>query len=341
MAEVEVTCKRVLHRRRSLEAAALGTGCRVAVKNVVRAWALQPNLAWPLGSIDRIVGLVPARRSMASVRPVALPNCPAEVVRAQGTSARNAILYLHGGAFLTCGLNTHRALAARLSAAADAMVLNVGYRMLPTCGLADAVDDALAGLSWLRHNGYGPNRVVIAGDSAGGYLAFAATLKALSRGVTPAAGLAAISPLIDLDPARKLAHPNIGRCSMFTAAAFSAFARFVRRGQCRGNAKLIDPVTADLSDMPPVMIHVSADESLLVDSEVVAQRLAEAQSPCELHVWRGQVHDFPLAADILPEGRRAIGYLGDFVKGVTERADARQQPSFRPIGLGYPATDVS
>ncbi len=99
---------------------------------------------------------------------------------------------------------------------------------------------------------------------------------------------------------------------MFTAAAFSAFARFVRRGQCRGNAKLIDPVNADLSDMPPVMIHVSADESLLVDSgKWWRNELAEAQSPCELHVWRGQVHDFPLAADILPEGRRAIGYLGD------------------------------
>lgn len=312
--------KRVLHRTRSFEAAALGIGCRVAVKNAIRAWALQPDLAWPLSSIDRVVGLIPAR-SAASVRPVALPNCPAELVRAPGTSGRNAVLYLHGGAFLTCGLNTHRALASRLSAAADALVLNVGYRMLPTCGLVDAVEDALAGLSWLRWRGYGAERTVIAGDSAGGYLAFVTALRSLAHGVVPAAGLAAISPLIDLDPAQKLAHRNVSRCSMFTGSALSAFARCVRRSQCQPNRcdgePLIDPATADLTGMPPVMIHVGADELLLADSELVADRLAEAHATCELHVWSGQVHDFPLAADIVPEGRRAIRYMGDFVKGVT------------------------
>ncbi|MGA5543011.1 alpha/beta hydrolase [Mycobacterium sp. NPDC051198] len=312
--------KRVLHRRSSLEAAVLGIGCRLAVKNAIRAWALQPDLAWPLSSIDHLVGLVP-RRSPVSVQPVALPNCPAELVRAPGTSGRNAILYLHGGAFLTCGLNTHRALASRLSAAADALVLNVGYRMLPVCGLADAVEDALAGLSWLRRRGYGAEQTVIAGDSAGGYLAFGTALRSLARGVVPAAGLAAISPLIDLNPAQKLAHRNVSRCSMFTGAALSAFAHCVRRSQCepgRCDAEpLIDPATAELAGMPPVMIHVGADELLLADSELVADRLAAAHAPCELHVWSGQIHDFPLAAEVLPEGRRAIGYIGDFVKGVT------------------------
>ncbi len=318
--------KRVLHRTRSLESVALGVGCRIAVKNMVRAWALQPDLAWPLGSIDRLVGVVPGRRT-ASIRRVALPDCPAELVHAHGASARNAILYLHGGAFLTCGLNTHRALVTRLSAAADAVVLNVGYRMLPTCGLSDAIDDGMAGLSWLRRRGYSPDRIVIAGDSAGGYLAFATALKSLARGIVPAAGLAAISPLVDLDPARKLAHRNIGRCSMFTGAALSAFARSVQRSQRRGSRcrgePLIDATTADLSGMPPVMIHVGADELLLADSELIAGRLAEAQASCELHVWSGQIHDFPLAADILPEGRQAVRYVGDFVKGVTD-ATARR-----------------
>ncbi|WP_084459336.1 alpha/beta hydrolase [Mycolicibacterium houstonense] len=333
------TVKRVLHRRRSLESLALGAGCRVAVKNVVRAWAWQPDLAWPLGSIDRIVGLVPSRFA-ASVRPVTLPHCSAELVRAQGASTRNAILYLHGGAFLVCGLNTHRALATRLSAAADAVVLNVGYRLLPTCGLGDAIDDATAGLSWLRRRGYGPQRTVIAGDSAGGYLAFGTALASLARGVIPAAGLAAISPLVDLDPARKLAHRNLTRCSMFTGAALSAFARCVRRSQCRDSGQLVDPATADLSGMPPVMIHVSADELLFADSELMADRLAEARSPGELHVWQGQIHDFPLAADILPEGRRAIGYVGDFVKGVTASRDAQVTPGLPVPGPGY-AADAS
>ena len=108
---------------------------------------------------------------------------------------------------------------------------------------------------------------------------------------------------------------------MFTGAALSAFAHCVRRSQCESGRcdaePLIDPATAELAGMPPVMIHVGADELLLADSELVAARLAAARAPCELHVWSGQIHDFPLAADVLPEGRRAIGYIGDFVKGVT------------------------
>lgn len=316
--------KRILHRRRSAESVALRAACRMAVRNAVRVWALQPNLAWPLGRIDRLVGLVP-RHVPASVRSVALPNCPAEFVRASGASTRTAILYLHGGAFLTCGLNTHRGLAARLSRAADAIVLNVGYRMLPACGLADAVDDALAALRWLRRCGYDSRRVVIAGDSAGGYLAVAAALKSIACGVAPVAGVAAISPLIDLDPARKLAHRNVSRCAMFTAAALNAFNHYLARSQRRFGAPTVpDLAVADLSQMPPVAIHVSTDESLLADSELLADRLADADRRCDLHLWRGQIHDFPLAADILPEGRRAIGYLGDFVKEVTG-TDRRQR----------------
>ncbi|MHC9296204.1 alpha/beta hydrolase [Mycobacterium sp. LTG2003] len=334
------TGNRIQHRRRSLEAIALATGCRVVVRNAVRMWALQPGLGWPLASVDRMVGLIP-RRIGAAVQPVMLPTCPAEFVRASGTSDRRAILYLHGGAFMTCGLNTHRGLVARLSEAADAAVLNVGYRMLPTWGLAEAIEDALAGLRWLRRRGYHSHQVVIAGDSAGGYLALATVLRLIARGIQPAAGVAAISPLTDLDPARKLAHRNAGRCSMFTGAALSAFARYLHHceqglARTRDAHAVVNPAAADLSKMPPVAVHVSADESLLADSELLAHRLADARVRCDLHVWDGQIHDFPLAADVLPEGRRAIRYLGDFVREVTH-AGGHVASSLSAGGHGYPA----
>jgi acetyl esterase/lipase len=49
----------------------------------------------------------------------------------------------------------------------------------------------------------------------------------------------------------------------------------------------------------------------------MAKRLEASGIHCDLHLWDGQIHDFPLAADVLPEGRRAIKYLGDFVQDVT------------------------
>jgi hypothetical protein len=82
-------------------------------------------------------------------------------------------------------------------------------------------------------------------------------------------------------------------------------------------ARVVSPVDADLSSLPPVTIHASSDELLLPDAELMAKRLEATGIRCDLHLWDGQVHDFPLAADILPEGRRAIRYIGDFVKDVT------------------------
>jgi acetyl esterase/lipase len=89
-------------------------------------------------------------------------------------------------------------------------------------------------------------------------------------------------------------------------------------------------VDADLSTLPPVTIHASADELLLPDAEVMAQRLQAAGVPCDLQLWAGQIHDFPLAADVLPEGRRAIRYIGDFVKEVTEVLVPEPNPAPKP-----------
>ncbi|WP_082277088.1 alpha/beta hydrolase [Mycobacterium ostraviense] len=313
---------RRIHHRHSPQSIAVSLATRLIVKNAVRAWAIQPNLRWPFDYIDSLAGLLPRFRSSARIDPVRLDHCTAEWVRAPGVSPTRAILYLHGGAFLTCGLNTHRSLVCRLSKAADAGVLNVGYRKLPSHQITDAIEDALSGLSWLQDQGLDGERVVVAGDSAGGYLAFMTTLSAIRSHLAKPAGIATVSPFTDPDPARKLAHRNARRCSMFTCGALSMFARYLGEVQLpqerpKSSRRVESPVDADLSPLPPVAIHASSDELLLADAELMANRLSAAGIRCDLHLWDGQIHDFPLAADVLPEGRRAIRYLGDFVKEVT------------------------
>ena len=121
-----------IHHRHSPQSIAVSLASRFIVKNAVRAWAVGPDLHWPFELVDRFAGLLPRYRSSAQIESVQLDNCVAELVRAPGVSSARAILYLHGGAFLTCGLNTHRPLVTRLSRRADACVLNVEYRMLPS-----------------------------------------------------------------------------------------------------------------------------------------------------------------------------------------------------------------
>ncbi len=329
---------RRIHHRHSPQSVAVSLASRLIVKNAVRAWAIQPNLHWPLAYVDGFAGLVPRFHSAAHIQPIRLENCAAEWVCAPGVSAKRAVLYLHGGAFITCGLNTHRSLVTRLSKAADAAVLNVGYRKLPSHQITDAIDDGISGLRWLQDRGFDGDRVVVAGDSAGGYLAFMTTLLAIRNEVMQPAGVATVSPFTDADPARKLTHRNARRCSMFTSGALSMFAQYLSEAQLledHGSSagRVVSPVDADLSSLPPVTIHASSDELLLPDAELMAKRLEASGIRCDLHLWDGQIHDFPLAADILPEGRRAIRYIGDFVKDVTAASESWRR-NLRAIAAG-------
>src|SRR5437764_1257335 len=95
---------RRIHHRHSAQSVAVSWASRLVVKNAVRAWAIQPNLHWPLEYVDGMAGLLPRFRSSANIEPIQLEHCTAEWIRARGASPTRAILYLHGGAFLTCGL---------------------------------------------------------------------------------------------------------------------------------------------------------------------------------------------------------------------------------------------
>jgi acetyl esterase/lipase len=335
---------RRIHHRQSVRSVAVSLASRIIVKNAVRAWAIQPNLHWPLERVDGLVGLLPHFTSSASIEPIRLDACDAEWVRAPGVSSDRAILYLHGGAFLTCGLNTHRSLVTRLSKAADAGVLTVGYRKLPSHQIADAIEDGMCGLRWLQDRGYDGDQLVVAGDSAGGYLAFMTTLAAIRTGLLRPAGVAVISPFTDADPTRKLRHRNARRCSMFTRGALSMFATYlgevrIPKGTGTSARRVESPVDADLSSLPPVAIHASSDELLMPDAELMAERLQFSGVRCDLHLWDGQIHDFPLAADILPEGRRAIRYLGDFIREVTGAASS--VPHSRKLSTGHRSARVA
>ena len=145
---------------------------------------------------------------------------------------RRVVLYMHGGAFLTCGVNSHSRIAAALSKFADSPVL---VRQLPADPQAlrsawpstTATTPTVAAL-----RGYEPDQIVLAGDSAGGYLALTLAQRLQARGEEPAA-LVAISPLLQLAKEPKQAHPNINTDAMFPPKAFDALVALVARAAAK------------------------------------------------------------------------------------------------------------
>lgn len=312
--------------RHSLRAAWLSNALRVTVKPALTVWSYAPAAPWPTGLVEAAAGALPAPRR-TTVERIRLDACDAEVIRADKAdhAETHAILYLHGGAFLVGGLNTHRHLAARVSATSGCTVLNVGYRMMPKHPVSHAIEDGLDGYRWLLAQGYSPEHIVVAGDSAGGYLAFAVTLAILEAGLQSPAGLVAMSPLTDFDPERKLDQPGRPSCATFSRSAWRGFLRLVDRVEGALLSDLLEPasslVDADLRGLPRTLIQVGSDELVLPDAELMAIRLAGSDVDVELQIWEKQVHIFQVAVGIVPEAREATRDVGRFVREATaERA---------------------
>lgn len=297
---------------------------RVTIRPVLAVGSHVPNLPWPWGLIDlasRV--LLPVSATVRAE--VTLPNASAQLVRAPGVlpadGTRRVVLYLHGGAFLTCGAHSHGRLVEALSKFADAPVLVVNYRLLPKHSIGMALDDCCDGYQWLRLLGYDPQQIVLAGDSAGGYLALALAQRLQEEGDEPAA-LVAISPLLQLAKECKQAHPNIKIDAMFPANAFDALIELVAGAAAKHQVdgkpeEIYEPLEHIKPGLPRTLIHVSGSEVLLHDAQLAAARLAAVGVPAELRVWPGQVHDFQLAAPLVPEALRSLRQIGEYIREAT------------------------
>ena len=318
----------VLESGPSVAARAASLASRVTIRPVLAVGSHLHSVPWPWGLIDFAARVVlPVSATVRET--VALPKASAQLVRAPGVlpadGTRRVIVYFHGGAFLTCGANSHGRLVEALSRFADAPVLVVNYRLLPKHSIGMALDDCYDGYQWLRVRGFSPGQIVLAGDSAGGYLALALAqrLQRESRGEEdmPAA-LVAISPLLQLAKEFKQAHPNIKTDALFPPQAFDALVELVagaaRKHQVDGNPEEIyEPLDHITPGLPRTLIHVSGSEVLLHDARLAATRLAAAGVPAEVRVWPGQVHDFQLAAPVVTEAIRSLRRIGDYIREAT------------------------
>lgn len=308
----------------SMVARLASLGCRMTIRPVLGACSHVPHLPWPWGLLDFVSrAFVPASDTVRAT--VGLPNAEAELVRAPGVlpadGNRRVVLFMHGGAFLTCGVNSHSRIAAALSKYADSPVLVVDYRRIPKHSVGMAVDDCHDAYRWLRLRGYEPDQIVLAGDSAGGYLALTLAQRLQEEGEKPAA-LVAISPLLQLAKEPKQAHPNIHTDALFGQTAFDALLGLVARAAARNTVggepeEMYEPLDHIEPGLPRTLIHVSGSEVLLHDARLAARRLAAAGVPTEVRVWRGQIHDFQLAAPVVPEAKRSLRQIGEYIRDAT------------------------
>lgn len=291
---------------------------RVFVYPVIALWARFPSFPWPYRAFDLAAVVLRPVRGVRRTR-IQLTDCSAELMAPAHGLPVGAVLYLHGGAFVLGGLNSHRRLVSRIVVTAGVTSLAVNYRKLPSHPVSAAVEDALDGYRYLIDIGYEPSEIAIAGDSSGGFLALVCALIALDRGLDAPAALVCISPLVQRDSAAKLVAVPQSNDPLFPPSVLPAMERLMLSTES-GTAGLVtldrfvEACPAALACLPPTLIQVSSDEILRPDAELAAAQLVAAGVPVELQIWRNQVHVFQIAADVLVDAADAVGEIAAFIK---------------------------
>ncbi len=233
-------------------------------------------------------------------------------VRAAQTKEVSTILYLHGGGYALGSSRTHAAFTGVLSDLCQIRVLSVDYRLAPEDPYPAAVKDAAGTYRWLLQQGVPAKSIVIGGDSAGGGLTFAALLELKAKGDPLPAAAFAISPWVDLAMTGDTITTKAGIDPMITESAlYNMAALYAKNADLR--SPLISPLYADLSGLPPVLIHVGTSEMLLSDSQRMAGALTRAGVDCVLKEWEDLFHVFHTVIS-LPEAKKANQELATFIK---------------------------
>ena len=190
----------------------------------------------------------------------------AEWTSTPGAASDAAILYLHGGGYVIGSLDSHRHLVAEAGRAAGCWALALDYRLAPEHPFPAAVEDARCRLSLsARRAASSPERIAIAGDSAGGGLVVAAMVAIRDAGLPqPGCGWC-ISPWVDMEAIGETMTSKAAADPTVQKAGILDMARLYLNG-ADPRSPLAAPLYADLTGLAPLLIQVGAAETLLDDA---------------------------------------------------------------------------
>jgi acetyl esterase/lipase len=241
---------------------------------------------------------------------IKLGSVPCELVESESGVKAGILLFLHGGGYFACSARSHRPYTV-FFAQKGFQVYAPDYRLAPEHPFPAAVLDAVEAWRAVRASAGPETPIMIAGDSAGGGLAVATMLKLRDEGDILPAAAALFSPFTDLTGSGASSTANSRRCAMFSTDSLGrATAFYVPQGNARD--PLASPLFGDLKGLPPLLIHVGADETLLDDSTRLAERARTAGVPVELKIWPAVPHDWHLFRQFVPEGGESLEMASEF-----------------------------
>lgn len=222
------------------------------------------------------------------------------------------VVYLHGGGYVLGSVKTtHREIVARLAVGADAEVLGVEYRCGPEHPFPAAHEDCLEAYRALIRDGVRPDRVALAGDSAGAALCLDVLIQLRDANERLPAAALLFSPWID---------PLAKGGSVDANAPFDAATRdfLVRCIEAYMNGRdprdpRVAPLNASLHDLPPLLVQVGTAEMMLDQSRALAEAARRAGVEVSLREYEDLFHTFQNLASMIPDAEKAVNDSIEFL----------------------------
>jgi acetyl esterase/lipase len=292
----------------SLRAELLRAGLRIFLKRRtgnldLATWRRQ------MRATERLVPRPPARSQSTEIKVGALTMQRVVTPKSQ---PERAVLYLHGGGYVSGGPGHYRHFVWRIADALSATVWVVAYRLAPEHPFPAALEDAAAAYAYLAGEASDTRALFVMGDSAGGGLTLALLLKLRDeQSLLPRAAIA-LSPWTDLALTGPSLEENADADPMLNAGDLPEIVGLYLSG-ADPRTPYASPLYGDAARLPPVLIQVGSDEILRDDAVRMAEKLKRGNPKTRLEVWHRMPHGWQMCVPFLPEARRAIGNITSFV----------------------------
>lgn len=225
------------------------------------------------------------------------------------------VLQLHGGGYYGRMHNTYRDMAGlynEISKGYD--VLSVDYRVAPEHPYPAALEDALAAYQWIMERGYPLEKLIVAGDSAGGGLASALCLYLRDHDIPLPAGIITMSAWTDLTKSGESYQENFDIDPIFGGTMDSLVYQEGYYKDSNPEIPYISPVNGDYHGFPPMLMQVGEYEMLLSDTKTVARHAMDAGVTVKEHIYPGMFHVFQMGLLLYPEAKEAWIEVGRFIR---------------------------
>jgi acetyl esterase len=228
------------------------------------------------------------------------------------------LVYLHGGGWVSGGLEMNDALCRRLAARIGCVLVSVDYRLAPEFPYPAALGDTMAAIAWAREHGErlggDPSNVSVAGTSAGGNLAAAAGLLCRDLGLAPLRLQLLLYPVLDVPTNNSSYVANAGGYLLDREQMEWYWDKYLPKRGASVPVYAAPARSDDLADLPRTVVVAAEYDPLREEAENYARRLQDAGVPTELILSEGMIHGFLSFLGAMPAADAAAERIANVVR---------------------------